>query len=199
MRLMVISPSKVFRRGVHNALRGEKHLIEEIDTGAAALRRLRNETFDMLLLDAALHEMTGIDFLDQLYTLIDEDQRSPLLYFSAQATYDEVLDAMERGVDDFIVIPFENEVLRKKLTRQVKRRAEADARRRAELVIAPESLSVFVQQPQVVPLSDLFPSGEMDALAPEPLHDPIQQALSAPAPDDEDAMPRYKRRITVGV
>lgn len=189
MRLLVISPSKVFRRGVHTALRSEKHTIEEQESGAGALRRLRHDAYDMLLLDAGLHDMNGIEFLQQLRLLTDEEQRCPLLYFSAQATYDEVLDALEGGVDDFLVIPFDNEVLRKKLTRQVDRIDAITRERRAQLAQQEATLqpleSGFVLQPQVVPLDDLLPMEETE----QPGADPAE-------PDRKYA--RYKRRVTIG-
>ncbi len=195
MQLLVISPSKVFWRGVHNALRGLKHSITECETGAAGLKKLRNGQFETVLLDAGLHDMTGLDFLEQYGILVDDAQRCPLLYFSAQATLDEVLQAVESGIDDFIVLPFDNEVLRKKLDRQVKRVNEEKVRRRAEQPEAPYT-PTFVPQPQVIQLDEFIAELEkLEARVPAALP-------PAPEPDEDEVAARrmrYTRRTTIGV
>ncbi len=198
MRLLVVSPSKVFWRGVHNALRGLKHTIVECESGVAGLKKLRNESFEMLLLDAGLREMTGLEFLEQFNLLVEEDKRCPLLYFSAHATLDEVLTAVEGGIDDFIVLPFDNEVIRKKLDRQVKRLDALEAQRRVEAFAHPDAMA-FVPQPQVIPFDLLVSAGDIEkpVLALPP---PLEPDDAADAPDDAATLRRmrYKRRAAIG-
>lgn len=194
MRLLVISPSKVFWRGVHNALRGLKHTIVECESGVVGLKKLRNDPFDMVLLDSGLNEMSGLDFLEQYNVLVESGRRCPLLYFSAQASLDEVLQAVESGIDDFIVMPFDNEVLHKKLDRQVQRINDGKSKRCVE----PGEES-FVSQPDAVPLADLLPPDELEkpatVLAPPP------EESEGEDDDDTEAKrrARYTRRTTVGV
>jgi two-component system phosphate regulon response regulator PhoB len=70
-----------------------------------ALLRVRAEPFDMLLLDWNLPKMTGID----LCRLIRREpglMKVPVLFLTANASSQDMVDAFACGADDYVVKPF---------------------------------------------------------------------------------------------
>ena len=72
----------------------------EGDTG---LRRLDNESFDLLILDLIL---TGSDELDLCRELRACGSRVPILMLTARASEIDRVLGLEMGADDFMVKPF---------------------------------------------------------------------------------------------
>ncbi len=131
MRLLVVSSSKIFRRSVANALRGQKHLIEEASSGLGGLHIGGGRAFDMVLLDGDLHDITGLDFVAQFRATADADV--PFLYFAAHGTYQDVLGAFDMGVDDYVLIPFDASMLQRKLEKQARNHRDRLRKRRFAL------------------------------------------------------------------
>jgi DNA-binding response OmpR family regulator len=161
MRLLVVSSSKVFPRTVANALRGQRHVIEEANSGLRGLHVGAGQAFDMVLLDSDLHDVPGLEFVSQYRALADPDV--PFLYFATKGTYRDVLGAFDLGVDDYILLPFDASNLLRKLDKQARRHRDRIRRRRLALAepapVAPETMQAFVSVPEATPidaeLSDL--------------------------------------------
>jgi len=85
--------------------------IESIDgTGAenafSAQRILREEPFDGILVDLKMPGMDGLQFVKWLR---DEGFRMPVIMMSAHGDIKDAVDAMQHGVQDYIVKPFNPE------------------------------------------------------------------------------------------
>ncbi len=161
MRLLVVSSSKIFRRSVGNALRGQKHLIEEAPSGLAGLHTGGARAFDMVLLDSGLHDISGLDFVSQFRAAADADV--PFLYFASNGTYQDVLGAFDMGVDDYILIPFDASMLQRKLEKQARNHRDRIRKRRlaSPSVVGPGreaatlgSTRPFVSIPDAAPLDE---------------------------------------------
>ncbi len=148
MRLLVVSSSKVFRRSIANALREQKHLIEEVASGLGGLHVGGGRAFDMVLLDSELHDITGLDFVAQFRASADADV--PFLYFAAHGTYQDVLGAFDMGVDDYILIPFDASMLQRKLEKQARNHRDRIRKRRLALpaVTQPGKTAVPLEVPK---------------------------------------------------
>lgn len=73
--------------------------------GAQALKILRKQTFDLLLLDILLPQMNGLDVLKRARNekILGEQ---PVLLLSSLAYREVVEQAMQVGATDFIIKPF---------------------------------------------------------------------------------------------
>lgn len=155
MRLLVVSSSKVFPRTIANALRGQKHVIEEAESGMNGLHIGARQAFDMILLDSDLHDLPGLDFVQRYRQVADAEV--PFLYFAARGTYADVLGAFDLGVDDYILLPFDAGVLKRKLDKQARRYRDKMRRRLsapAEGEGEGDAPQPFVPVPDARPLDD---------------------------------------------
>ena len=82
----------------------------------AALSKLRP---DLILLDIEMPEMSGFDVMDEMNK--DSDfAKIPVIFVTSHATEKLVLKAVEHGAVDYIVKPFDADVLRKKIRAAIK-------------------------------------------------------------------------------
>lgn len=89
--------------------------IEEAESGEEGLRLLRTFEPDLVLLDI---EMEGIDGFETC-RLLRQKHRMPVIFVSSHDSLEERLKAFDSGGDDFIVKPFDAEVLHRKIHRMV--------------------------------------------------------------------------------
>ena len=71
-------------------------------SGTEALLLLKNETFDLILLDLMLPGLTG----EALLTQIKKKSGTPVIILSAKDTVDTRVEVLELGADDYICKPF---------------------------------------------------------------------------------------------
>jgi len=88
-------------------------------TGAEAIELVRTQTFDIMILDVLLPDMTGVDVLDRVRAF----SQIPVILFSARADIAEV--AKRCGADDYIAKPLNPDHLVEKIKALLERSSEA--------------------------------------------------------------------------
>ena len=71
-----------------------------------ALRKIREEKPDLLITDLRMPEVDGLELVTQALQI---DSQLPFIVISAYGTCEVALEAMEKGVYDFITKPFRQE------------------------------------------------------------------------------------------
>lgn len=71
-----------------------------------ALRKIREEKPDLLITDLRMPEVDGLELVTQALQI---DLQLPFIVISAYGTCEVALEAMEKGVYDFITKPFRQE------------------------------------------------------------------------------------------
>ncbi len=105
---------------ITQALESDGHSSEVYGTGARFLQAMVRETFDVLVLDWMLPDMTGIEVLDWLRQLQD---RTPVLFVTSRDSEQDIVEALRHGADDYLVKPPRRGELLARL-KALKRRAE---------------------------------------------------------------------------
>jgi sigma-B regulation protein RsbU (phosphoserine phosphatase) len=120
---------------------------ETVTSPAAILEALAAQSFDLLLMDLnyARDTTSGREGLDLLGRLKALDGALPVVVMTGWGTVGLAVETMQRGVEDFVQKPWENERLLEILKTQVER---GRARREAERLEAEEKLhrSAMAQQ-----------------------------------------------------
>jgi CheY-like chemotaxis protein/methyl-accepting chemotaxis protein len=101
-KLLVVEDEDIMRKSIHNLLADEHIQIIEVDSGEAALEKLKNEKFDCMILDLGLKNMTGFEVLE----LIKKDEQLSSLpivvYTGHELTKEEDLK-LQRYADSIIL------------------------------------------------------------------------------------------------
>ena len=117
MRALVVDDFITMRRVVRSLLRETGFAdvdIVEASNGAAALDRLRGETFDVVVTDIEMPTLGGFELL----SAIRRDARwrhLPVLMVTAEATKEEIVRCTQAGATAYLVKPFTRAVLEEKL------------------------------------------------------------------------------------
>lgn len=113
------------RLALHLLAKGEGMQAQEAASPAEVLAALRGHRFDAILLDLNYTRDTtsgreGLDLLSQLRLL---DATVPIIVMTAWGTIELAVEAMRRGASDFVLKPWDNQMLLDSLHRQIQERA----------------------------------------------------------------------------
>ncbi len=92
--------------------------LQKIDTVASApeaLEKLRENKYDVILCDWKMPEMDGIDLLNAMRQE-PELQKIPFIMVTSEGSEEKVKQAIEAGVDNYIVKPMTAKILEDKLS-----------------------------------------------------------------------------------
>jgi two-component system chemotaxis response regulator CheY len=118
-RILVVDDHALTREMVCSILRSVGFSqIETAENGQNALSKLRDRHFDAVVCDWNMPTMTGIEFLRAVRQ--EEDYKyTPFLMLTAEAYKENIVEAMQAGVSDYVVKPFTASILEEKLVRLV--------------------------------------------------------------------------------
>ncbi len=102
------------------ALQEAGHNCQVYGRGDLFLRSTLHETFDVLILDWTLPDMTGLQVLDEICQRKDA---MPVLFLTGRDSEADIVEALSHGADDYVVKPARAAELLARLT-ALKRRAE---------------------------------------------------------------------------
>lgn len=102
MRILVVDDDLALAEMVSFALRRQQYEVIQAHSGAAALRRWRNDAPDLIVLDVNLPDAVGF----ALCRVIRSESDTPVVLLSACSGEDEIVRGLELGADDYVVKPF---------------------------------------------------------------------------------------------
>ncbi len=119
MKILVVDDFSTMRRIVRNLLVElgfSGPLIQEADDGERAITLLRKTSFDLLVTDWNMPNMTGIELLRTIRA--DASLKTlPVLMVTAENNREQIITAAQAGVNGYIVKPFAAVTLEEKLNR----------------------------------------------------------------------------------
>src|SRR5437867_10068034 len=141
MRVLVVDDEETFRFVMENRLKGSGHVVESAANAEAALERIAEKAFDVMLLDL---RMTGMSGLTVLRRLAETGLPCEVVVLTGQPDYDDCVEAMKLGAFHYLRKPMEPALIEETLSRAVEhgglRRENAALRR----MLAPTGTSEFV-------------------------------------------------------
>ncbi|MEK7871126.1 MAG: chemotaxis response regulator CheY [Nitrospirota bacterium] len=115
MKILVVDDFSTMRRIVRNILKQLGYAnIEEAEDGNAALTKLKLDSYGLVISDWNMPNMTGIELLQKIRS-DDALKGVPVLMVTAEAKQENVIVAIQSGVNNYIVKPFTAEVLKEKI------------------------------------------------------------------------------------
>jgi two-component system response regulator HydG len=118
-RILIIDDDRAFRVGTGALLADEGYEVEAAPSGNEGLEKLRDEQFDMVLLDLRMEGRTGLSVLEELR---QGGNDVPVLMLTGFATVDSAVAALKLGADDYLTKPCDNALLRSKIKSILARR-----------------------------------------------------------------------------
>lgn len=117
MKILVVDDFSTMRRIVRNILKQLGFAnIEEAEDGDVAFAKLKEGEYQFVITDWNMPNMTGLDLLKSIRAH-ERLKDVPVLLVTAEAEKENVVQAAQAGVNDYIVKPFTADVLQKKIDR----------------------------------------------------------------------------------
>jgi two-component system response regulator FlrC len=139
LNILVVEDDDALRDALQITLEAVGHEVVCVDGGPAALARLREKTFNMVVSDLRMSPMDGLALLGEIRTGYPG---LPVLLMTAFGDVDKAVAAIRGGACDFMLKPFEPRTLIEQIARYATPPAPAagvvavDAKTRATLLLA---------------------------------------------------------------
>ncbi len=114
MRLMVIDDEPTVGRRLKQVLSKSGFEVEVFTSPVAAVKRMAEEPFDIVVTDFRMKEMNGMQVLEKIREL---SPRTKVIIISGYARIETATEAFRAGGFDFIAKPFRLDELRRSIFR----------------------------------------------------------------------------------
>jgi DNA-binding NtrC family response regulator len=115
--ILLVDDEEKILKTLARALRQAGHEVVETTTARSAQRLLNERTFDLLIVDNMMPEMSGLDLIREYVGAPPDhraagagtvnDDRAQILMMTAHATVESAIEAMKLGALDYLQKPFE--------------------------------------------------------------------------------------------
>jgi DNA-binding NtrC family response regulator len=102
-KLLVIDDEPVIREGVRRILESGSYHVETFSSGIAALERIKQEAFDLVITDLKMPGMSGMEVLKAIKEIQPD---LPVIFITGYSSVDSAVEVMKLGAVDYIAKPF---------------------------------------------------------------------------------------------
>lgn len=106
-KMLIVEDDPTINTLLREIFEQQSFLITSAFSGTEALLLIKQQSFDIVLLDLMLPGMTGENFLEEFRDI----QQTPVIVVSAKSEVTDKVSVLQLGADDFITKPFAKEEL----------------------------------------------------------------------------------------
>jgi two-component system OmpR family response regulator len=121
-KILLVEDDTNFGKVLKNYLELNDYVVELARDGILGLAAFRREKFDLCILDVMMPNLDGFSLAEEIRNI---DLDVPLFFLTAKNMKDDILNGYRLGADDYILKPFDSEILLSKIKAIIKRNADA--------------------------------------------------------------------------
>ncbi|MES9876481.1 MAG: response regulator transcription factor [Candidatus Sedimenticola sp. PURPLELP] len=118
MRLLLVEDELALREQLSGQLRDKGYSVDAAADGEEGLFYGREYPYDLAIIDIGLPKLSGIELIQQLRAM---DISYPVLILTARGNWQDKVEGLEAGADDYLVKPFHVEELLARLNALLRR------------------------------------------------------------------------------
>ena len=138
-KILVVDDDHTVREVAVSYLRAGGHEVDDVDTGEAALKAMREAPADLVVLDLMLPGIDGLEVCRRLR----EQRDVPIIMLTALGSEADRVVGLERGADDYVTKPFSPRELVLRVDSVLRRAGEKTLPRAGTLVDGDHLLAVL--------------------------------------------------------
>ena len=119
MRIACLEDDLVQSSVLKEWLEADEHICHTFATAEEFAKKLRHESYDLLIMDWELPNSSGIDLL--VWLRKDLELATPVLFITHRDNEADIVEALEKGADDYLVKPVSKEVMLARVKALVRR------------------------------------------------------------------------------
>ena len=116
-KVLVVDDEKLIVKGVRFSLEQDDMEVDCAYDGEEALDKIKNNKYDLILLDIMLPKLTGLEVCQQ----VRESSDVPIVMLTAKGDDMDKILGLEYGADDYITKPFSMPILLRKIAAVLRR------------------------------------------------------------------------------
>jgi len=101
-KILLVDDERAIRRTLKDILEMEKYEVAEAEDGLSCLVKVKQDKFDVIILDIKMPKMDGMDVMDRLAEVAPD---VPVIMISGHGDIDTAVEAVKKGAFDFIAKP----------------------------------------------------------------------------------------------
>ena len=117
--ILVVDDDASIRLLVSDVLTDQGLTVSTAPSGEEAMKRLEEDSFDLVLLDIMMKGMDGLEVCRQIRDRVE----CPILFLSAKDSAHDIVTGLGLGADDYLTKPFEVEVLAARVLAHLRRQS----------------------------------------------------------------------------
>ena len=118
-RLLVVEDDPANQVFIRKILEKNNYNLQLVDNGEDAIRILRSEPYDLVLMDIKMPIMDGLEATRQIRNSDSEIENIPIIAMTAYAMKGERESFLDAGMDDYVSKPLEKEKLLRAIQRNI--------------------------------------------------------------------------------
>ncbi len=101
-KILIVDDDRSIRRTLRDILEFEKYTVDEAEDGLTCLVKVKQEKYDVIILDIKMPKMDGMDAIDRLQEICPD---VPVIMISGHGDIDTAVEAVKKGAFDFLSKP----------------------------------------------------------------------------------------------
>ncbi len=101
--ILVVDDEPTILTSCQRVLEGAGHRVQAVDTPGSALDRCREQTFDLVLIDILMPDMSGLELVERLKAAAPTIR---IVVMTGYGSRDVAADALRRGASGLLLKPF---------------------------------------------------------------------------------------------
>lgn len=122
IKILIVEDEESIRKLIHKILAKEGMMVYQAQNGKEALDMINKYTFDLIILDILMDDMSGYDIARHIR---NEDLMLPIIFLSGKKEEEDIVKGFDIGADSYITKPFSPSILCAQVKSQIKRRRGA--------------------------------------------------------------------------
>lgn len=112
IKILLVDDEKDFTEVLSERMEARGFKVEIADSGPVAINKVKDKSYDAIILDLAMPQMNGIDVLK---ILLKENPNLQIIFLTGHATLEKGIEAVKLGAVDFMEKPVDIDTLIEKV------------------------------------------------------------------------------------
>lgn len=108
MRILIVEDEPHLREQLQQYLQKQGYAVDVAEDGSSGLFMGKEHPFDLAIVDLGLPQLSGIEVIQRWR---ESDRTFPILILTARGKWQDKVEGLDAGADDYLVKPFQNEEL----------------------------------------------------------------------------------------
>ncbi|MCY4513461.1 MAG: response regulator transcription factor [Bdellovibrionales bacterium] len=121
-QILIVEDDEDIKELMEFHLSKDYYIIDSAENGRIAYDKILKNKYDLIIMDWMIPEISGLDIILWMKKPDHAQRKTPVLMVTAKSDPADIVAGLEKGADDYMVKPFDFDVLRARVQNLLKRR-----------------------------------------------------------------------------